>query len=250
MLLDALTDYGGTLIFVSHDRYFVDRLATKVLDIGRGEAVLYPGTYEEFRWSKTQAAAVAESGTGAVRVSGPRSSQVAGPPGPAGSRRPATDGSTRSGQGAGSGRAVRGKVTTPQPRRAPSADPARVRQQPRRSAAEHKRLQVESRRQQRKLDALRTRIADLERRIAAREEAVRKLEADMAAPGFYTDSGVRGRSRQAPPDADVGSRRSDEPVGSARARSGGTGRRVLVVRGDALPQPRGHDPHALGCVRR
>ncbi len=54
VLLDALTDYGGTLIFVSHDRYFVDRLATKVLEIGNGTAVVYPGTYEDFRWSVAQ----------------------------------------------------------------------------------------------------------------------------------------------------------------------------------------------------
>ena len=56
VLLDALLDYGGTLIFVSHDRYFVDRLATKVIEIGSGEAVVYPGTYEDFRWSKQQRA--------------------------------------------------------------------------------------------------------------------------------------------------------------------------------------------------
>ena len=61
VLLDALADYGGTLIFVSHDRYFVDRLATKVLDIGGGEAVLYPGSYEEFRWSKQQRTQPVES---------------------------------------------------------------------------------------------------------------------------------------------------------------------------------------------
>ena len=54
VLLDALVDFGGTLIFVSHDRYFVDRLATKVLEIGNGDAVLYPGSYEEFRWSMQQ----------------------------------------------------------------------------------------------------------------------------------------------------------------------------------------------------
>ena len=54
VLLDALSDYGGTLILVSHDRYFVDRLATKILEIGNLKATLYPGTYEEFRWSKTQ----------------------------------------------------------------------------------------------------------------------------------------------------------------------------------------------------
>ena len=54
VLLDALIDYDGTLIFVSHDRYFVDQLANKILEIGNAGAALYPGTYEEFRWSVQQ----------------------------------------------------------------------------------------------------------------------------------------------------------------------------------------------------
>ncbi len=54
VLLEALEDYGGTLIFVSHDRYFVEKLATKIIEIGHGEAVVYPGTYAEFLWSKAQ----------------------------------------------------------------------------------------------------------------------------------------------------------------------------------------------------
>ena len=52
VLLDALVDYGGTLIFVSHDRYFVERLATKIIEIGHGVANVYPGTYKEFLWHK------------------------------------------------------------------------------------------------------------------------------------------------------------------------------------------------------
>ena len=52
VLLDALADYGGTLIFVSHDRYFVEKLATKIIEVGDGKATLYPGTYEAFLWSK------------------------------------------------------------------------------------------------------------------------------------------------------------------------------------------------------
>src|SRR3954470_18763850 len=52
VLLEALEDFGGTLIFVSHDRYFVDKLATKVISIGAGDALLYPGNYEEFLWSQ------------------------------------------------------------------------------------------------------------------------------------------------------------------------------------------------------
>src|SRR5437773_10718696 len=48
VLLDALADYVGTLIFVSHDRYFVERLATKIIEVGDGQAIVYPGTYKEF----------------------------------------------------------------------------------------------------------------------------------------------------------------------------------------------------------
>jgi ATP-binding cassette subfamily F protein 3 len=54
VLLDALADYGGTLMFVSHDRYFVERLATKIIEIGSGTALVYPGTYREFLWHKAQ----------------------------------------------------------------------------------------------------------------------------------------------------------------------------------------------------
>src|SRR5262245_20026257 len=54
ILLEALEDYGGTLIFVSHDRYFVEKLATKIVEVGRGEALVFPGTYTEFLWSKAQ----------------------------------------------------------------------------------------------------------------------------------------------------------------------------------------------------
>ena len=57
VLLESLEGFTGTLILVSHDRYFVDRLATKIIAVGHGEALVYPGTYEEFRWSQEQRAA-------------------------------------------------------------------------------------------------------------------------------------------------------------------------------------------------
>jgi ATP-binding cassette, subfamily F, member 3 len=52
VLLEALEDYGGTLIIVSHDRYFVEKLATKIIEIGHGHALVYPGTYAEYLWHK------------------------------------------------------------------------------------------------------------------------------------------------------------------------------------------------------
>src|SRR5689334_19479345 len=63
VLLEALEDFGGTLIFVSHDRYFVDKLATKVIEVGGGGVLVYPGTYEEFLWSRKNAAADAAAGS-------------------------------------------------------------------------------------------------------------------------------------------------------------------------------------------
>ena len=140
VLLDALTDYSGTLIFVSHDRYFVDNLATKVLEVGNGDAVIYLGTYEEFRWSKQATSPKTEKTPPLAR----RATR----------RRPSST-------------ANASKTT--------------------RTTATHKRQQMEDRRRQRRVDALKKRIADLEERIATRENAIRALETKMAHPDFYTD---------------------------------------------------------------
>jgi ATP-binding cassette subfamily F protein 3 len=73
VLLDALEDYGGTLVFVSHDRYFVERLANRIVEVGGGEAHSYPGTYDEFLWKKSQPAGGARPATGGtVTRDGPR----------------------------------------------------------------------------------------------------------------------------------------------------------------------------------
>jgi ATP-binding cassette subfamily F protein 3 len=50
VLLRALLDFTGTIVFVSHDRYFIDRLATKVFAVGDGKVEVYPGNYEDFLW--------------------------------------------------------------------------------------------------------------------------------------------------------------------------------------------------------
>jgi ATP-binding cassette subfamily F protein 3 len=52
VLLEALSSYTGTVVFVSHDRYFIDKLATRVFEIGGGKVEVYPGNYEDFLWRK------------------------------------------------------------------------------------------------------------------------------------------------------------------------------------------------------
>jgi ATP-binding cassette subfamily F protein 3 len=52
VLMESLREYGGTLIFVSHDRYFLNGLATKILEVGNGTAVPYIGNYEDYLYKK------------------------------------------------------------------------------------------------------------------------------------------------------------------------------------------------------
>jgi ATP-binding cassette subfamily F protein 3 len=52
VLLHSLRAYRGSLIFVSHDRYFVDALATRVIEVGGGRVVSYLGNYEDFLRAK------------------------------------------------------------------------------------------------------------------------------------------------------------------------------------------------------
>jgi ATP-binding cassette subfamily F protein 3 len=143
VLLEALEDYGGTLIIVSHDRYFVEKLATKIIEVGHGEIVAYPGTYREFLWHKDHAAAPHAPGPG-PRAPGPRPTSA-----------------------------------SPQPKtQSPTLEASREAK---------KREDAERRKKQRALELLHKRIGDLESRIAAREAEVKRIEAAMAAEGFYDD---------------------------------------------------------------
>ncbi|MBA3914526.1 MAG: ABC-F family ATP-binding cassette domain-containing protein [Acidobacteriales bacterium] len=73
VLLEALAKYTGTVVFVSHDRYFIDKLATQIFEIGAGRVEVYAGNYEDYLWRKegrpsltdTQIAAPVVSGNGA-----------------------------------------------------------------------------------------------------------------------------------------------------------------------------------------
>ncbi len=53
-LIQALSKYEGTLVVVSHDRGFVRRVGTKILEVSSGQVRLYAGTYDEYVWSLTR----------------------------------------------------------------------------------------------------------------------------------------------------------------------------------------------------
>lgn len=54
VLENALIDFDGTLLFVSHDRYFINRVATKVLEISENGSQLYLGDYDYYLQKKAE----------------------------------------------------------------------------------------------------------------------------------------------------------------------------------------------------
>ena len=152
VLLEALEDFGGTLVFVSHDRYFVDKLATKVIEIGNGGALLYPGNYEEFLWSRKNQQVV-------------RTETHPTPTKP---------------------RSASGGVVSP--KLAPHAEAgkgAKSASEGGPNYEEKKRQEAEQRKARKAESARQKRIDDLEARIAEREREIKEIEATMSAPGFY-----------------------------------------------------------------
>src|SRR5580658_5687510 len=52
VLLEALEKFTGTVVFVSHDRYFIDKLATRIFEVADGGVHVFPGNYEDYLWRK------------------------------------------------------------------------------------------------------------------------------------------------------------------------------------------------------
>jgi len=61
VLLEAIAAFSGTVVFVSHDRYFIDRLATRVIEVESGVVTTYPGNYEDYLRKKEELASRASS---------------------------------------------------------------------------------------------------------------------------------------------------------------------------------------------
>jgi ATP-binding cassette subfamily F protein 3 len=170
VLLEALADYGGTLVFVSHDRYFVDKLATKVIEVGAGQAPLYPGGYEDFLYWKRQQ----ESGGAPLPLPQAKPKAVE-------SERPVSRRYVEApARQVPPQRPPRAATPAPPPPPQPPRDPMAPRLRPAAARPERQVLEREAKKKK-------ARIAELEKRIAEKEKTVKELEALMATPGFYAD---------------------------------------------------------------
>ena len=67
VLENALIDFDGTLLFVSHDRYFINRVATHVLELSENGSTFYLGDYDYYVEKKAELASTQEVELGAIK---------------------------------------------------------------------------------------------------------------------------------------------------------------------------------------
>jgi ATP-binding cassette subfamily F protein 3 len=168
VLEEALEQYPGAIVVVTHDRSLMARLTTRVIEVNDGRVRLYPGGYDDYEQARLARAAAQSGARGSDgRVLDPRAGRAAAgaapkrPPGTPAARPVASEGgrataATRSGAGSS---AARGKPGRP----GAQGDRQRARD-----------------------------LARIEREIEQREAQVKALEAQLADPEVYHD-GARAR---------------------------------------------------------
>jgi ATP-binding cassette subfamily F protein 3 len=164
ILEEALEQFEGTMLFISHDRYFINRIATRVVEVRDGRLTDYAGDYDYYMEKKEEEEAAAAS------------------------RQPSAKNGNSAERRAPS--AENGaKVDEPQ---APSPKPQTA-AAPKARTREGKRVEAEARqRKSRELAPLKARLKELEAEIAEAEARILVLTDQMANPDLYKD-GERAR---------------------------------------------------------
>ena len=193
ILLEALAAYTGTIVFVSHDRHFVDRLAMKVIDVGDTKATMYPGGYEDFLdWRKRVEAG--EIGTPPpARPKAPSLTEVKTAVVKAVVASPGLPQKPPSAPMPEKRQAAAAPAANPLAPRLRQADP----QDSRARAEAERQARIAADRAEKKR---KQRLDEIEKRIAEKEAAVGVIEKAMTEPGFFDD---RARAERAAKDREA-----------------------------------------------
>ena len=207
VLLDALEDFGGTLILVSHDRYFIDKLATKVIDVGGGAAQRLSGRLRGIPLEPRQARG-GSRGEGAPAKAGARQGRAAGE-----GRARRREGRAAAGA-ASAGRSHAGRARRRRPRQA-----GRRTRRPQAAGSRGAAAQARARGGRRADRDARSH----HRRAGSDDEDAR---GDDERARLLREPRHLEADHRSAPGADVGARRPDAPLG--RAAAGARSRRSLT----------------------
>ena len=156
VLEEALDQFDGTILFISHDRYFINRIANKVLEVRDGRLWEYVGDYDYYLEKRGEGPGTEDRGP------------------VTGDRRPTTE--------------DRGPETGPPPVPCPPSQVDSQEKVVRPRTREGRRAEAEARQQKsRAIAPLRARLKEMEAEIAKIEARVRDLNDQMANPDLYRD---------------------------------------------------------------
>jgi ATP-binding cassette, subfamily F, member 3 len=161
VLLDALRSFDGTVVFVSHDRYFVNGLATRIVEVEAGRVESYYGDYEYYLEKKEVESDKGSSGS--LRLSS--------------SLQRTTGGTSHFSDSA---RLPSEPFLESENSSAPIPLPPLNKEERLRDREEQKRLKKEEEKRQK-------RLSEIEREIARTEGEIARLEDEMGQPGFFDD---------------------------------------------------------------
>jgi ATP-binding cassette subfamily F protein 3 len=165
VLESALAEFPGTIVFISHDRYFINRIATVVVEVAHGTLTRYPGSYDDYLDAKARGA-----------VPGPVGSPGSVPPAPA-----ARDRRDRA-------------PAPPSPARrrlapAPGGPPWDTEARPAAAPAEPPRptVRLVKKKPSAEVRELRRRVEEVERKIHGLERRIAEIGAALGDPRLYLD---------------------------------------------------------------
>jgi len=178
VLENSLAEYTGTLCFISHDRYFINRIATAVCEVDNGRLEMHPGNYEEYLARKAQR----EQEARGEQVAAAAASRGAGSR--PGRRHRRENGNSKKKKSAttpappGTEEAAAAGAATPSSSDGERSGGPRSRQQKRREAEARQRFSVANR-------DLKKQIEKSEGRISEEEKRLRMVEYEMSQPAIY-----------------------------------------------------------------
>jgi ATP-binding cassette, subfamily F, member 3 len=185
VLEEGLSGFTGTIVFISHDRYFINRIATQVVEVDRGHLTTYLGSYDDYLARKAAGADQSAADAAAdpkrardraptSRARRPRSSPDTGSPGVSAAEASAASGVSAPGQSVG---AMSG---FPQTRGSEKA------------AADSARDRKKDKSLDREIKSIKTRLGAVESQIHEMEARLQEIGLALADPDLYRD-GQRAR---------------------------------------------------------
>jgi ATP-binding cassette subfamily F protein 3 len=177
----ALSGFTGTIVFISHDRYFINRIATQVVEVDRGHLTTHLGTYDDYLDHKAKAVATPEP-VQAPRSPAPKAKPADHTPGRRISKPAAAD-STPSGLPAAGGSA--GAISGPPQMKGSKKEREDSTHSKATDRKSHKNLD-------REIKAIKARLGTVEAQIHEMEARLQEIGLALADPDLYRD-GDRAR---------------------------------------------------------